>query len=1190
MLDGLSTELVGAAIYDLGKFTLSRISSIEWVQTTLKKWNLKSEQHDFAARYLEAICELRLQGKQVEILQFFSDEDVRHTFFNYYYGASTIRGNEDLRQQSLDNCLKALQVGDEIKAANVDVGAEVQAFWVTFQQKVQESRTVKEVEIEQQFRQLKSDTADIHQVVVQLKGWMEKSGKDQIQIADKIYNIEKIDNATFNNLLNSSAQDQAITNRAARHKPVPDVYPRTYVGRQTAVKRLQSFFESPQQHFLFLFGTGGIGKSHLLQEVAGRLSVQPAYFKLSKSTKFITLANEMGYGDFAQLSPTQQRDLFLKKAAEETEPLIFDDFYEVGDEFLYKTILELSNQRTGKVLLISRALPLDYDGIYLGEERQLELNELGEADFAQHLKNYHAGAGYDFELSPDLITACWEHCKGYPLGGEFLLKLRDTSGNDFGQDIASIGKINPDSNKRHHDFMKRLLGSIFEKGTSAEQELAKQMAVFMEPMHRDVFAGLPAFERDAFYSLTERKKIFYSILGDFFGVHALVRTVLEGEVDVSTDAHIYAGNHYESDAETLMGVNLENLNKAVYHFEKSTTLENEDAYAGFLARWKPKFNFISVKTLIVADTKKTIDNFRFRLRLEPDDFSAMNELGRAFRKDGQINNAIEILKKAVDKGNVHAMNELGITYREVNRLPEAIEVLKKAAAQGNIQSFNELGIAYREANRLHEAIEVLKKAVDAGNIQSFNELGIAYREANKFPEAIEVLKKAVDAGNIQSFNELGIAYREAKRLPEAIEVLKKAVAAGNIQSFNQLGIAYREAKRLPEAIEVLKKAADTGHLQSMNELGITYREANQLPEAIEVLKKAVILQPDNVILLNQLGISYREANRLHEAIEVLKKAADEGHVQSMNELGITYREANRLHEAIEVLKKAADKGHVHAMNELGRTYREANRFHEAIEVLKKAAEEGNVHSMNELGIAYREAKRLPEAIEVLKKAVDAGNIHSMNELGIAYREANRLPEAIEIWENVLSEHPNQHHTRLAILQIYLFYSPDVEKVKVHFERLSPKFPAGRIRLTYESIAEHFESIVNLRSHNKSLYRRYIWLLFKYQSWDWAVVFLEKLIQVHLSVEFKANFGKALSMVGRATEAKPFLKAAMEASDRPGKERYFQQNAADYLDALKRSGSNKEAYKKFNALRERLLSLPDFESRKAYWLGEQDDVG
>lgn len=93
MFEGLSTELVGAAIYDMGRSALNSFTQREWVQRFLTKYDLKGAQHDFAARYLEALVELHLQQKPPEVLSFFREPSISRTFYHFYYGEETIRSN-----------------------------------------------------------------------------------------------------------------------------------------------------------------------------------------------------------------------------------------------------------------------------------------------------------------------------------------------------------------------------------------------------------------------------------------------------------------------------------------------------------------------------------------------------------------------------------------------------------------------------------------------------------------------------------------------------------------------------------------------------------------------------------------------------------------------------------------------------------------------------------------------------------------------------------------------------------------------------------------------------------------------------------------------------------------------------------------------------------------------------------------
>ena len=827
----------------------------------------------------------------------------------------------------------------------------------------------------------------------------------------------------------------------------PQNFTRPYAGREKDVAYLDRFFQSSDKNFLFLHGMGGVGKSHLLWEIWKTLSQKPVYYRLGPADSLDAVAAELGYGDFSSLPPERKNKAFLDKARQETQALVFDDFYEVRDEQLYRTLLDLRDLPGVKTLIISRTLPADFIQRDFKPVAH-EITELPKEAFFDCMRVYHEETFPDkYELSTDLLEICWNYAQGYPLGGQFLLNLREFDPN-FERSLQEVGALNLERDPEREHFVSRLVSVILDKANNeAERQLAGEAAVFNEPLPYSVFETLPSWNKEAFHSLWRRKHLFFQQTGELFGAHPLVRSVLINKLGNSEEAHAKAGEYYEQLAISNDQLQLARLEKALYHFGKAGDVYWQE----FKERMRPQF-LESIKKLVDANAQVTIERLLFRLKLNPEDLAAMNELGMAYRREGNLSKCIEVLEQAIALGNIQSINELGITFRKANRLDDAISILQKAIQlqPDNVFLLNELGISLREARRLGESIGVLQKAVQLQphNVIPFNELGISLREARRLGEsigilqkaiqlqphnviilnelgksfreakylddAIDVLQKAVDRGNIRSMNELGITFREAKRLDDAINILQKSVENGDVPSINELGITFREAKRLDDAIDVLQKAVNKGHIPSMNELGITFREAKRLDDAIDILQKAV--DRGSVQSMNELGITFREAKRLDDAIDILQKTIDKGEIPPMNELGITFREAKRFDDAIDILQKAADRGNVQSMNELGITFREVRRLDESIDILQKAAQlqPYNVIILNELGKSFREAKRLDDAIDILQKAVDRGNIQSMNELGITFREAKRLDDAIDILQKAVDKSSIQSMNELGI--------------------------------------------------------------------------------------------------------------------------------------------------------------------------------
>ncbi|MCB0533211.1 MAG: tetratricopeptide repeat protein, partial [Saprospiraceae bacterium] len=519
-------------------------------------------------------------------------------------------------------------------------------------------------------------------------------------------------------------------------------FDRAYVGREADVHAVENFFRS-SDNFFFLSGAGGMGKSHLLDTVLRRLPAeqQPVYFRIERHYTLLTITQKLGIEPVPP-APANQPNRHLLKALERVNrPLVFDDFYEISDPALYYTLLELPKQTNIKSLIISRSLDRNWarfdSGVYHRELRELERPDF---DTCMRAMAEKMPAYADKPPTPQQLDICWELGGGYPLGGLLLLGLLTEP--DF--DPGHIEKLDLAGDPSRSHFVNRLLDAILKKGSEAERNLAREIAVFAEPVPEAAFAGLPAWNPDriAFYSLWHRKGLIFRRQDDqYFGMHALVRSLILKQLGDAPEARACAGRYYESLTSQLEVEQVVALQKAWEHYNLSTDAER-DAFSRRMEGIYTGVNVVQLRD--EQDSALAIERFSFRLQLNPDDASAANELGMAYRRQGNYDKAIEVLQKAADAqpDNVIVLNELGITLREAGQRDKAIEVLQKATAAqpDNVIVLNELGITLRESRQRDKAIEVLQKAADLGNMHAMNELGITLRETGQRDKAIEVLQ------------------------------------------------------------------------------------------------------------------------------------------------------------------------------------------------------------------------------------------------------------------------------------------------------------------------------------------------------------------------------------------------------------------------------------------------------------------
>jgi len=532
------------------------------------------------------------------------------------------------------------------------------------------------------------------------------------------------------------------------HEPLEDVrqkFQRDYVGRDEAVNKVEAFFNS-ERRFFFLYGAGGMGKSHLLDAAFKRLEParRPLYFKITRSTRLSDLARAIGMPFLPPARQDRPHPAFLKAIEQLNRPVVVDDFYECFEEILYHSLLALPDQPKGQYMLISRSLPKEFAEFDSRDFRPLELRELDKKAFRDCLNGLNRQFEYFPDLPDDIAEQCWLLTQGYPLGGHLLLGLFAEPDFDSGQ----IQRLDLERDPERKKFVERLLAVILKTGRETERDLAHQIAVFDEAVPEIAFIGLPAWhdDREPFHALWKRKGLLARHFEEktaLYGMHALIRSLLLEKFGDPPEARKVAGAYYEDLSQSLqVAEQLPALEKALDHYERSPETDRD----GFVERIRPRFVDVNVVQLRdKADREHHIQSLLFRLRIAPEDVSASNELGMAYRAKGNLIKAIEVLQKAADAGHVHSMNELGITLREAGQREKAIEVLQKAVdlQPDNVILLNELGIALRQNGMLEQAVPHFEQAAAAGNFQSSNELVRTLRDLGMIDEALRVLELAM---------------------------------------------------------------------------------------------------------------------------------------------------------------------------------------------------------------------------------------------------------------------------------------------------------------------------------------------------------------------------------------------------------------------------------------------------------------
>ncbi|RKL32598.1 hypothetical protein BFJ72_g10541 [Fusarium proliferatum] len=352
-----------------------------------------------------------------------------------------------------------------------------------------------------------------------------------------------------------------------------------------------------------------------------------------------------------------------------------------------------------------------------------------------------------------------------------------------------------------------------------------------------------------------------------------------------------------------------------------------------------------------------------------------DKVSRCLVIDGQTRQAVHILESVVevqkkvlaenDPDRLTLEHELAFAYRRDGQMKQAIELLEYVVAMradlaenspSRLTSQHELASAYTSNGQTKQAIELLEHVVEMradlaennpDRLASLYQLALAYHSNGQIKEAIELLEHvvAIEADSAEnnpkrlaSQHELASAYTSNGRIKEAIKLLKHIIAVqadilvedhpDQLTSKYSLGVVYQDNGQTKEAIELLEHVVtmetdlaenNPSRLASENSLGVAYLENGQTKEAIELLEHVVTVQahtlaedhPDRLASEHSLGVVYQDNGQTKEAIELLEHVVametdlaenNPSRLASENSLGVAYLENGQTKEAIELLE------------------------------------------------------------------------------------------------------------------------------------------------------------------------------------------------------------------------------------------------------------------------------------------------
>ena len=288
----------------------------------------------------------------------------------------------------------------------------------------------------------------------------------------------------------------------------------------------------------------------------------------------------------------------------------------------------------------------------------------------------------------------------------------------------------------------------------------------------------------------------------------------------------------------------DNLEQAIIYLDKAKNINPNNASVG----WN--------ETRLLLKQKKVDEALAVAQRtnkLFPDDVEGMGVLGSCLRINGNFDESIKYLNKAI---------ELDPNYAEafINR------GLISLAQKDKVNALTDL----EKAHHLKPHIK-----------QIWHTLLNLKTEIKKFEDVIFLATQMakLDPSDEQIIGAIALCYQHLHNYDQAVIFYNKAIAlkADYLAAWTNLGSAFRQQGKLEEAVEAYNKAIfiKPDHAEAYNNLGIALQEQDKLEEAIKAYSKALSIKPDHNEAYNNttelLKIYSPKSELSHRAVKVSDK-------------------------------------------------------------------------------------------------------------------------------------------------------------------------------------------------------------------------------------------------------------------------------------------------------------------------------
>jgi len=336
------------------------------------------------------------------------------------------------------------------------------------------------------------------------------------------------------------------------------------------------------------------------------------------------------------------------------------------------------------------------------------------------------------------------------------------------------------------------------------------------------------------------------------------------------------------------------------------------------------------------------------------------ELASAYRRNGQLDRAVDEYRKALDcrPDLAPAHLGLGLLFSEHGSLDEAVVHLTHAVRMKPdcARAHAELGWVRAQQGATQEAVLHYYTALQTrpGLATVHNRLGAALADQDTLDAAVAQYRQALRAqpDYVPAHYNLSLALKALGMYEEAISHLERVLRTrpNDAQVHFELAIVLTSTGNTNEAILHYEEAVriDPSRADAHTNLGLALSQRGDLADAIVHYRRAIEIQPDHALAHYNLGGALAQQGRNREALRHYRRAVQlrPNHDVMLDSLAwllatTSDQEVRNPLQAVTLAERACEvAGHDNPrlLDTLAAAYAAAGRFDDAVATASRAVE------------------------------------------------------------------------------------------------------------------------------------------------------------------------------------------------------------------------------------------------------------